>query len=314
VRFPRYNDSELSVIRRAMMDYSKTAIAFGNTKEAALYFDHVIPISLAVDTLPEFVHTLRIKKWPPETSDLVPENLRRNIDFVRQFEDLNMATFYVLYKLISEKVGKPPELEGMTAESWAEVDDKAEAAYSRFLEKFALRQVPVASAGSAIAESDSTADDVALTISSLRLVDVSKTSWEQLVAFRKDPEAKQKLRRLRLFAAENYAGKGRSFIEDDLNRRIYDYEEEARRWSFETKQAVVTMLLTSKTLASTMSGSVISALFGASAVAIASAIGGAGIEIGRIAIEVSRRRFALRNALRENPISYIKDAEGLVAE
>lgn len=97
--------------------------------------------------------------------------------------------------------------------------------------------------------------DIALSIASLRLVDTENISYEQLLEFRNDNEAKEKLRRLRLFAYENYQGKSRSFIEDDLMARISDYESTVKKWGFETKSAVMTALMDSKLVGGGIAGS-----------------------------------------------------------
>jgi len=74
---------------------------------------------------------------------------------------------------------------------------------------------------------------------------------------------------------------------------------------FETMHAALTMLFTSKAIGSALAGSLLSVLFGIPAVAVLSAVVGTSIEIGKIVLEVSRRKFALRNALQDNPISYV---------
>jgi hypothetical protein len=293
------------------MDFDRTAISLGNTKEAALYFDHVIPLYLAVEHIPDFLHnTGDIRNMPV---DLVPDRLRTAPNFSERFVSVNEAFSHCMFKHIAKRLDQPPHLEDMTNEEWEMVEVQAATEYYSFLEDFGLADTPVLSPGSAITDGDTDSDDVALTLSTLRLIDVAKLSWEQLSEFRRDANARQKLRRLRLFAAGNYAGKSRSYIEDDLQRRLYDYDEEVRRWGFETKHATLTMLLTSKTFGAALSGSLVSALFGAPAISVATAVGGACIEIGRIALEISRRRFALRNSLQDNPVSYIKDAKDVLA-
>ena len=90
--------------------------------------------------------------------------------------------------------------------------------------------------------------------------------------------------------------------------KISDYDEAVRKWGFETKYAAFTMLLSSKTLAGALTGSLISTLFGAPVPALASAAVGMGLEIGRIVLEVSKQRFALRSLMAESPVCYISQA------
>ena len=72
------------------------------------------------------------------------------------------------------------------------------------------------------------------------------------------------------------------------------------------------MLLNSKMLAGALGGSLVSTLFGAPAVAVATAVGGVSLEIGRIALEVGRQQFALRKLMTENPVSYISHARSIL--
>lgn len=290
------------------MQYHKTAISIGCTTEAALYFDYVIPVRLFTEVFS------KLKKFDPEpgwfTDDLCPNYLRGNNHFLRQLGELNAKVMNFLIKKRNQDLSLPPHIVGLTIEEYADIEDSMVRSYFEFLEEFGLTDAPVILPdGSTMSESGEPNADVVIALGTLRLIDSSQASWEQVTELRRDPEARGKLRRLRLFASENYGSKSRAFIEDDLLRRIDDYEEQVRRWGFETKQSVLTMLLTSKYLAGALSGSLISTLFGAPAAAVASAVGGALIEIGRVSLEVSRRRFMLRNALRDNPISYIVDAK-----
>jgi hypothetical protein len=82
-------------------------------------------------------------------------------------------------------------------------------------------------------------EDVTLVISSLKLIDVNKCEWDQLFEFRKDPGAMDKLRRLRLFAYENFTGKSRDFIEDKLLVSLRDYEIAVKEWGFTTSSAAI---------------------------------------------------------------------------
>jgi hypothetical protein len=184
--------------------------------------------------------------------------------------------------------------------------------FYQFLNDFHLKSLPVVCAGATMTNDDRDGADIAITITSLELVDAARCSWEQILEFRRDTEARDKLRRLRLFACDNYSGKTKDYIGDDILKRIADYQETVRRWGFETKYSALSMLLTSKLLAGSLTGSLVSVLFDAPVAAIASAAGGAGLEIGRIALELSKRKFALRTMLADNPVSYISYANRLL--
>ena len=113
---------------------------------------------------------------------------------------------------------------------------------------------------------------------------------------------------LRLFALENYSGQPKSFIEDDLSVRLSDFQEAVRKWGFETKYAAFTTIPSSKILARALTGTLVSALLDAPLAAAASALVGVALEVGRITMEVKKRRFALRSLMAENPVCYISEA------
>jgi hypothetical protein len=160
-----------------------------------------------------------------------------------------------------------------------------------------------------IVEEDVEQSDVTMTVASLQLIHADNLSWQQILEFRRDSEARDKLRRLRLFAYDNYSGKPKQYIEDDILQRISDYEDAVKKWGFETKAGLLNMLLNSKMLAAGLTGSLISTLFHAPITALVTAGGGIGIEIGHVALELSKQRFAMRQMMVDNPVSYISWAK-----
>ncbi|MGA7219934.1 MAG: hypothetical protein WBX38_16580 [Candidatus Sulfotelmatobacter sp.] len=107
-----------------------------------------------------------------------------------------------------------------------------------------------------------------MTIADLKLIDASRSSWEHISEFRGDSGGQQKLRRFRLFAYENYSGKTRSFVEDDILTRLADYDSAVKKWGFDTVQGALNTILGSKISIATVGASVVSALFGHSAEAL----------------------------------------------
>jgi len=156
---------------------------------------------------------------------------------------------------------------------------------------------------------ESLASDFAATMTSMHLIDVNKLSWERIEEFRKDRASRMKLRRLRLFFLQNYTGRDRRYVEDDLCRLLDEYERTVLSWGFETRAQVVSMLLSSKWIAGGFGGSVFSALAGAPMAALVTAAGGLSIEIGNVVLEVTKRRHALRKLTYESPISYVVDLQ-----
>jgi hypothetical protein len=150
--------------------------------------------------------------------------------------------------------------------------------------------------------------DISLTVASLKLIDTDACEWDRLLEFRKDTEAMGKLRRLRIFAYENYRGKSRDFIEDDIHTRILDYERAAKKWGFTTATGAINTLFDSKLIAGGVAGSFLTAYLQEPLLAIAGMIGTAGIAIAKVGIEFGKQKLERAEIMATNPVSYISYA------
>jgi hypothetical protein len=302
-----------------MSAFGRTVISLHRLKEALLYFDYVIPVNLGEEGLRE---SLRISipenlsadefyelTFPQDRHLLYPPDLAAKPEFERDLGQLNAASMQCLNEWIEE----------FRSEFWPEVknDFLDMPSYqglitklSDFLRKYRLEDTAVDASGKSVrAEQDQGSSEIAVTLMSLHLIDARHSSWEQLSEFRRDPETRDKLRRLRLFAQQNYKDKSKDFIEDDILTRIGDYDEAVKKWGFETKYANITALLNSKLVQGGLAGSLISGLLHEPVAAVSSAVGALTIELGRTALEISKQRFVLREIMRNNPVSYISYAK-----
>ena len=301
-----------------------TVFSLGDSKEASLYFDRVVPLALIVDSIGEFgrerfrdlfdaknrAHWDALIEIRRKFDYLLPEHLNKDQDFLNVLADANMA---VLYKIAESDY---PDA-AVRIKAWGPgpfPSKKARDAQIQACIRRANATHPTFTANAKLfSRSRSSSDDVMLSIANLNLIDTEKVTMEQILAFRGDPDARARLRRLRLFALGNYAGKTKSFIHDDLLARIDDYETETRRWSFETKNAAFSMLFNSKLLAGAAGGGVIGALMASPGLSLASLAVGTIAEFGRVGLEVSRRRFQQKDVLRGNPVSFINEAKKKLA-
>ncbi len=169
---------------RQMIQYHKLAISFGLTKEAALYFDNVIPVYAAAELLSNSVD---IVPWPRSFVDgLLPADLYTDPNFINRLVDVNTGTLDLMLKLLAKRHGLPPKIGGVSDGDYPHLETKAAEAYFTFVNDFDLADVPVVTGSPAIMEGDSASADVAVTLSTLELVDASKTSWEAIAEFRRD--------------------------------------------------------------------------------------------------------------------------------
>jgi hypothetical protein len=294
-----------------MGHHRSTAISLVNPRETALYFDRVVPLNLGLELLYlGYPKRSSYDVFPPTMPrELLPPELYKQESFTSRLVSVNEATWLLMLKAGAAAKGLPPKIGDLSQEQFDAIETEADRALESFINEFGLHSCAVDVPDLSFAESSSETEDVLITLPNLKLIDVSNASWEQVLEFRRSTGAKDKLRRLRLFAFENYHGRDRAFVEDDILQRLSEYTETIKEWGFETRHGAITTLLSSKLLAGALTGSVLSSLLGQPLPAIISAAGGTVIEFGKIALDVQKRGFQLRKLLRDNPVTYIHDAK-----
>jgi hypothetical protein len=138
-------------------------------------------------------------------------------------------------------------------------------------------------------------------------VDTSGVSWEQILDVRKDDVSRRKLRNLRLFLYANYEGKPSAFIEDDLKKRIEDYENACKDHGLNTCLSALSVTFGSKYVLAASAGAVSGAFLGSPLSGITTA---AIIELGGVVIEISKAYASFRRLKRDHPLAYIIDLQG----
>jgi hypothetical protein len=151
-------------------------------------------------------------------------------------------------------------------------------------------------------------DDLTISLLNIELVDTSKVSWDQLLEFRNDSISKCKLKNFLHFFKTNYAGKSRQYIEDDIGKRVYDYNNACNDWGFETVASTISNLLDSKSLHATIGASLFGACIGEPILTNGALISGATIEIGKIAIQIAKDKHAFHKLKRDHDLAYIIEA------
>ncbi len=275
-----------------MKDKQTTVIDFsGNAKNAALYFDSVIPISgsfIREDAL-NFYHLEEFKTiFPLKMQE--DEGFEGYIDFLKTVRNSAIS-----YNIQEDTNG-----------------ERTQIAWDLFLINLALF------AGGALGikeyiflhnynyDSNCTTsyESISLELSQLQLIDTDKSEWEQIIKIREDVESLRKLKKLRLFFHENYSSRDKNFIQDDLLTRIEEYNNTVKDWGFETVTSSITLLNTSIT---SVGSSLVLALTGQPLeVAAASGIC---VGIGNIAIHLAKEKYKLMKFGRDHPLAYIIDAK-----
>jgi len=151
-------------------------------------------------------------------------------------------------------------------------------------------------------------NDLAIALTGGRIIDTSMATWDQILEFRKKPEAKHKLRRFYLFLFENYDGKPADFIEDDILQRLYDFDEVRKEFGFKANTSNWELLINSKMMKTAFAGTIVSALIGDPIITsgAASYLVGSGVfEIAKVRLQMLRQRYDCQILENRNELAYV---------
>ena len=317
------------IISSVIVDASteRRIVTLDNSKLAVLLFEEVLPLNLMLETMSsgDVFDVSAVKQLltniiparlnnPSAIKDVFQVNLfiAANMYHVLSGNDASISSdskndLTKFFASISEELIEMGYPSTLLRERWIDLINRL------FDQHPGFESAPILSTKSA-SKLDSQEPSPLFAISNIKIIDTSKVSWRKIFEFRKDDESASKLRRFRLFVAENYKGKSKSFIEDDLHNRIEAYEDTIKKWNFETYNGAAHSILTSKLLAGAGTASMISTLVGAPLPAILSAVGGISVELGKLTLSLSKRKHDLRHQLKQNPIAYLVKASSDLPE
>jgi hypothetical protein len=298
-----------------MSNTDRSIISFGSVREAAVYFPGVIPLGVVSEALQDDVaRQVADSKFSPNNliRTLLPPQFSKNDEFVEAVWAINKESLLdrLHHQTLVWSDDQFNAVYGDTARKFGfSRSDTAKAALleqkrtRKLLRDYKLSSVATDRISDHLSDNDGERD-VIFQIASLKLLDVQNTKWEQIIEFRNDKVAQEKLRKFRLFALQNYSGKSKSFVEDSILSQLSDYHEQIKVWGFETRLGTLATAISSKTFGAAMAGSFVSLLADKPAASILAAGSGVVVEVGKIGVEVVRRRLGLRKIMRENPVSF----------
>lgn len=259
--------------------YSNTALAWGrNVKEAALYFEYVIPLDCEDNSTEELFAVL-------------PESMMNE-----RFEGAVKELWDVYHLYWESQCGTSyfyePCLRGY------------QTALKIFEERYSLTELPIfGHSGPGISLSN---DEIPyLALQNLQIIDPSQLTWDLVLEFRKDPDAVNKVQRLRCFLESNYTNKSRRFIEDDLAIKTEDYQSALKKWGFETEVGIIEILLRSKTTFDSIAACLAFALSGDMVFSAEPFTAGILIETSSVAVKLNKRSKGKDELKRNNPYDYL---------
>jgi len=304
-----------------MDSYHNTAIVFGNLKDALLHFEYVIPMNIsgvamglrpattesepAVERFKEISMAGRNELVAafPEPGDIVklfpPQLVRDNrFEKVRSMFEVFLFSYMVkategpeifekyvreLAKTMKTQQPFDPNMLCLSREALQRL-------FTHIVYDFKLTNIPIDSSHFFIGNPSSENFTNCLTALQIRVVDTSKVTLPQIMEFRKDKEVMRKMRKFRLFAYQQFSGKDKAFIEDDIQQRLSDYYDSLKACGFETTYKTLSFLFESKSLIGTFAASFVSLLVGNGQLAAEAFSAGTVIELGKLSLEYAKHR------------------------
>lgn len=321
-----------------MESYHSTAIVFGNLKDALLHFEHVIPMNLtgqfmglraagaSVDKfkdpeMADYRELLETVGRPDVLLSLYPPHLRAIPAFKEATNLFDGALFSYMVRNAygddayrsyvdnlaavvgkSGAVGPKPSCPSITS---------LQALFGMIVRDFSLSDIPIDSSHFMVGAEKDVEPLHHMHVSQIKMIDTDKVTLPRILEFRKDETVMKKMRNLRLFAFQQYQGKDRAFVEDDIHKRLDDYEAVIRSSGFETRLKVLSFVLESKFLLGAAATSAASLLLGNPQVAIGAIGTGAVVEVGRLSLQYAKERNALAQVCMGNPVSYLAEVKKL---
>ncbi|MEI8605762.1 hypothetical protein [Pseudoalteromonas sp. B160] len=295
---------------------SSATLCFGNFKEAALYFDRVLPINLGRMRGDSDVGDVLVG-YPEEIPSVAFSHL---IDGVEGDKNYSHATR--IFEVVNEHwtdFAKKVRPYAVLSGSSEHYDPTFE--HQKFLQAYftgatlpnemSIRSIVTNYAKDvgfqnysvAIPVSDKQEQsDPAITLSNLNLIDADQADWQQVLEIRKDIQSSKQLTRLKLFIHENFDGKPITYIEDDLCRRLDCYEQACKKFGFKTVTSSLSMLLDAKSLQAAVGTGLVAGLFGGPVVG---SITAASIELGKVAINIAEKHHDMKSWQDGHELAYI---------
>jgi hypothetical protein len=165
-----------------------------------------------------------------------------------------------------------------------------------------IHPVPVVSKAQALENHNASVADITVTLSNVQIIDVTSTSWEHIVEFRKDAESARALRKLRVFLYENCKDKSASYVEDKIHTELEKYDNAVKSHGFKLITGSLSTLIDSQSIIAASSTMLVAALIGGRLVGIGA---GVALEASKLAIEISQTLYSMRELKRDHPLAYI---------
>lgn len=239
-----------------------TAVCLGDLKQAAIYFEKVIPINsmelMSYSDRP-ITENYSVHDYMSSRDNLLQDSLNENMDMVielmlggdvesvsvtnkkRIIDDLVLTTKMLQHKIVNKLpqlfynpayvMGERHEIQqrliarDIVDNNVSVFDYTPEEIINKFCDTIKVKDFSLTlPSGIGSAKDNEKTNDIQISLININLIDTTKTTWEQILELRKDPKLSSSLRNLKLMMNDNYSGKSLDYIYDDMQRRIEEYE------------------------------------------------------------------------------------------
>jgi len=292
---------------------SLDVLSLNNIKDAALYFDRVIPVqcdSLRHDADEPYV----------TVPEVVPAHIVSKLIYGNEAPDWKVGVFMVeawaqfIKKLHEEfKEVLPSETRINYGQLYENniINNKGISIRDNFHEFAASFGVNKSSI--LIQESHNHTDFetayINVSLKGIELINSKKATWDQIMELRSDKTAHNSLRNLRLFIYENYTGKPTAYIYDDISKRLDDYENVAQKHGFELKTSVLSTLLDSKSIQASLAAGLAVGLFSGAELGLSAACA---VELGKGSLEIAKQLHGIKSFKHNHDLAYLIRAKELI--
>ncbi len=326
-----------------MGHYHNTAIIFGRVKDALLHFEHVIAMNVtgeamgfrpsgnqsgqSIDkfkeaTMRDYREFIDFFGTPDAMQRFYPPPLAQHPFFKGAVNIFDGLLFAHMIKALEGEEFFQRYLENLAQVVGAEQPVPSnqfnpsigtlQRVFSKLATDFQLQGIPIDCSPFFLQSPDEHSVSGSVSVHGIRVIDTDNVPLPQIIQFRRDKETMKKMRAFRLFAYEQYSGKDQAYVEDDLQKRLSDYDDAVKSSGFETKIKTLSFLFESKVLLGALATSAVAVLIGDPSLAIEAFGAGTILEVGKLSLEYAKQRHELREICRENPISYIADAKRIL--
>jgi len=159
-----------------------------------------------------------------------------------------------------------------------------------------------------IEENKNARSNFVLALSNLEIVDEKQLSWEQVLQFRQDEDARKKYIRLIHWLEKDLLDKPQSYIEDEISIKLDDYKTALKRHGIKTALGALSDVLDGKYLLGAAAVSAPSLLSGHP---VLSALLTGGMMVGKIIVSCAQRWVEYRQTEPDNDkeIAYVYEIE-----